>query len=521
MTQISPPDASLYDLILNQPGTVAEPLQISSATLLSTCRLLLDLLIEQRLPVLVCAKLPGSLPQLSEIERYTQLTEFVSHLYLFGSAEPASAEETGVTAKSSLKPRLDRSEDLLEGLSDLPKLTWVRLSAAHPLRRESFLIVLGAQMSLLLLAHRPRSASEPLSSGPLHSGPLLNGPLPKGSAQTTDAAGRKRPLLALCSFDPATLRTSLNGLRSVLLETLPPASGPTQIQRWDEWVTQLMPPSSAAAGSSLLSRLVTSLLIRQEDLNRESLTLRKQAESAEELHLKNEELLNNLRLKDEFLGLVSQELRTPLTNMKTALSLIQSPALKPPQRQRYLKVLSDECDRQGSLVNGLVNLIHLDQNLDATELQPLQLAEVVPGLASTYQPIAQEKGIMLAYTVPSDLPLVSCHSAGLKQIVINLIDNSIKFTSLGGQVWIRARAQGEYVQLEFRDTGVGIPQQDVPRIFDRFYRVRSLQDDPGGIGLGLSIVQRLLLRCGGSVTVRSKVGEGSTFTVLLPVYGDT
>ncbi|MCY7394096.1 MAG: ATP-binding protein [Leptolyngbyaceae cyanobacterium CAN_BIN12] len=106
----------------------------------------------------------------------------------------------------------------------------------------------------------------------------------------------------------------------------------------------------------------------------------------------------------------------------------------------------------------------------------------------------------------------------LKQIVINLLHNAIKFTPSSGQVWVRAKQQGEYVQLEIRDTGVGIASSEIPKIFDRFYRVRQSADDSSGAGLGLTIVQQLLLHCGGSISVKSRVGEGTTFNVLLPVY---
>ncbi|PSB62579.1 histidine kinase, partial [filamentous cyanobacterium CCP1] len=123
-------------------------------------------------------------------------------------------------------------------------------------------------------------------------------------------------------------------------------------------------------------------------------------------------------------------------------------------------------------------------------------------------------------TVPEDLPPVSCVNQWLKQIVIHLLHNSIKFTQTGGQVWVRAKQQGELIQLEFRDTGIGISQSDIPKIFDRFYRARTTGEESSGVGLGLSIVQELLLRCHGSISVKSKPGEGSLFSVQLPIYSE-
>ena len=98
-----------------------------------------------------------------------------------------------------------------------------------------------------------------------------------------------------------------------------------------------------------------------------------------------------------------------------------------------------------------------------------------------------------------------------------MIANSIKFSSNGGQVWVRTRVQGDYVQLEVKDTGIGISENDLPKIFDSFYRVHpATTEDPGGAGLGLTMVQQLVEVSGGSITVTSKLMEGSTFTVNLP-----
>jgi signal transduction histidine kinase len=230
---------------------------------------------------------------------------------------------------------------------------------------------------------------------------------------------------------------------------------------------------------------------------------------------------DNLRNKDELLRRVVQELRTPLTNMKTALKLLDSPQLKPAQRQRYMQLLNTQCDRQNSLITGLLELVQLDSEPQPTVMPSVQLASIVPGVVSTYQPIAQEKGIQLGYTVPTELPCVSCLETWLRQIVINLLHNSLKFTPTGGQVKVQATLQGEYVQLAISDTGVGIAAGEIPKIFDSFYRGRSTTGEDMGAGLGLTIVQQLLLRCSGSISVTSRLGEGSNFKVLLPVASPT
>jgi two-component system, OmpR family, phosphate regulon sensor histidine kinase PhoR len=222
-------------------------------------------------------------------------------------------------------------------------------------------------------------------------------------------------------------------------------------------------------------------------------------------------------LKDELIAHLIQELCTPLTNIKTALKLLESPVLKQPQRQRYLGLIRGECDRQNSLINGTTRLLALDRAPDRAGVIPIQLSQIIPGIVSTYQPLAAEKGIRLGYTIPDNLPTIICVETWLRQITIDLLHNGIKYTLDGGQVFVQASVQGEYVQLEFRDTGIGISPAEIPRIFNRFYRVRnSLDKDNNGAGLGLTIVQNILLRCGGSISVISQVGVGSKFRVLLP-----
>jgi signal transduction histidine kinase len=223
--------------------------------------------------------------------------------------------------------------------------------------------------------------------------------------------------------------------------------------------------------------------------------------------------------KDEIIYHLIQELRTPLSNIKTALKLLESPLLKQFQRQRYLNMISGECERQNSLIVGTLELLALEGNGENTGVTVIKLADIIPGVVSTYQPLAEEKGVKLGYTIPDDLPMVIFSEGWLRQIAINLLHNGIKYTASGGNVFVQASVQGDYVQLEFRDTGIGIASTDIPKIFDRFYRGRNLLDESNnGAGLGLTIVQNILLRCGGSVSVTSQPGEGTQFRVLLPLY---
>jgi two-component system, OmpR family, phosphate regulon sensor histidine kinase PhoR len=211
-----------------------------------------------------------------------------------------------------------------------------------------------------------------------------------------------------------------------------------------------------------------------------------------------------------------RELRAPITTIKTALSLLDSPNLKPTQRSKYLEMIRGECNRQNALLDGTARLLELEK-------QPLEtcqtnVAEILPAVG-TFQPLAGERGISLSCNLPTDLPSVSCSAAWLKQIAMNLLDNSLKFTLRGGAISIYGAVQNNFVQLEFRDNGVGIPSADLPRIFDRFYRGRNLppENQVSCAGLGLTVVQQILLCCGGSISVVSQVDTGSRFRVMLPI----
>jgi signal transduction histidine kinase len=468
-------DVSLYKLALSteQPP---QPLLVSPATLLSLVESVTELLVEHQISATLWLKLPPGKIWLSAIKRYHQQVKVAHPTYL------CQIQKAGLIHPTQ---------------EDFPVVP-VELVPTSQLRRDYFILVLSPQFCSLILAHRSRIRRQK-------------------KAKPKENPNRKKilPLLSVCSFEGQMIQEVLDGLKHTITQSLRLALvnqqsltlPPDLLQNWDTLFN--CPPVTAPL---LLEQLLAKQIQQQDAARRSAISQRINV-----LKLQNQELVNTLSRKDEALGSMCEELRTPLTHMKAALSLLNSPHLKPPQRLRYLQLLNTECDRQNSLLNGLMELVHLEKQADQTILQPLSVSDIVPGVVSTYQPLAQEKGIMLAYTVSNDLPPVFCVTTWLKQIVINLLHNSIKFTPPGGQVWVKGCVQGDYVQLEFRDTGIGIASSEIPKIFDRFYRVRAVTSEDSGAGLGLTIVQQLLLRCGGSVSVKSKAGEGSTFNVLLPI----
>ncbi len=514
-------DVSLYELAIQSdfPPVVS---QLSPATFKSAVSSLMDRLVEKRLEAIVWAKLPKGDSWQAELERYSLLPGLPKAIYNFKSLKEDAKDEAvdevslaDVPAVNGAAARLANAftSNALSlrhsALNGGKNTVAIALESSSLLRREYFLIVWSAQFQGIILAHRPRTAKVDAALGHDTAG--------------EDNADKKQMLLSFISFDAPLVASLIDGVAQSLELKAPEAAFGAETRsdkvspaaQWQKLLADLpaLPPDPQA-----LSSLFTQQMQKQDDVWQRYLTCRRQAETADLLQRQNEELVNSVRLKDDFLSNVGQELRTPLTTIKTALTLLNSPNLKPPQRQRYMELIAKECDRQSSLITSLLDLVQLDQAAEQTTVEPLTLCETVPGFVSTYQPLAEEKGIMMAYTIPEDLPAVSCAKSWLRQIVTNLLHNGIKFTPSGGQVWVRAKQQGEYVQIEFRDTGIGIAANEIPKIFDRFYRVRQATEENTGAGLGLTIVQQLLLYCGGSISVKSRIGEGSTFNILLPVH---
>ncbi len=547
MNALPPTDVSLYELALSADHPPS-PLMVSPTVFKSIVSSVFDHLLETGSMLAtepatsIWLKLPRGEAWQSELHRYLASRSATELVYVLrnqrelelgdvdadstggdpeitgGDPEITGGDRDAIQVETATLGHEHAESTTLDGAAMAP-LPFVELPIADEsqLRREYFVLVLSPGFCLLVLAHRPKTMRSSDDSGMKRFQRLAAAPL------TADNSERKQLLFGLCSFDPQTIAPVLNGIKQAIALGYAQAEANAEadglLTNWDQMMARW---AGASLDPSQVGRFLHRQVQRQEKIWHASAVVRKQADTASIVQLENEELLNQLRLKNEFLKTVGQEMRTPLANMKTALSLVNSSSLKPSQRQRYMNLLKQECDRQGALIASVLDLIQMEDVDEQETIQPLRLADVVPGVVSTYQPVAQEKGITLSCTVPADLPAVSCLGAWMRQIVINLLHNAIKFTPRGGQVRVRARLQGDYVQLEFRDTGVGIASSDIPKIFNRFYRVRhSTQTDISGVGLGLSIVQQLLLRCGGSVSVVSKVGEGSAFSVLLPVYSQT
>jgi two-component system, OmpR family, phosphate regulon sensor histidine kinase PhoR len=220
------------------------------------------------------------------------------------------------------------------------------------------------------------------------------------------------------------------------------------------------------------------------------------------------------RVRRDFVSNVSHELRTPLTIIRSmAETLLDAPDTPAAKKGQYLEKVISEVDRLTMMANDLLVLTTAESQVVAK--RPCDIAEIFRGVTDQLLPKAIEKGLDLRYQGPFSL-IVPAHTEQLRQVALNLIENAINYTSQG-RITSVIRDEGTEVIAIVNDSGIGIASDDVPRIFERFYRVdKGRSRGTGGTGLGLSIVKHIVEAHGGNVTVDSALNVGSTFTIRLP-----
>lgn len=223
-------------------------------------------------------------------------------------------------------------------------------------------------------------------------------------------------------------------------------------------------------------------------------------------------LENGFKRERQFTADASHELRTPLTAMQAILSVVREGERPAAEYHQALDDLADETNRMRGLVEDLLSLARGEEGL-ALHPEPLDLSALLSDVADSLRPLAQAKGLALTTQLPSRLPFTGDMDT-LIRLFVNLLDNSIKYTKEGGIV-VGTKVETEHVLVEISDTGIGIPQEHLARIFERFYRVESARSS-AGTGLGLAIAHQIVLAHGGNISVESTFGVGTTFTVILP-----
>ncbi|BBO24643.1 MAG: hypothetical protein AMXMBFR19_24260 [Chthonomonadaceae bacterium] len=224
------------------------------------------------------------------------------------------------------------------------------------------------------------------------------------------------------------------------------------------------------------------------------------------------------RIRKDFVANVSHELRTPLSSIRAMAETLQTDdTLDPPKRFEYLERIIAEVDRLSQLTSDLLVLSSAESN--PVRQQACDFSALTQAVLQQLEAKAKKKGLKLTLKSPKRLD-IEANPAQISQVAINLIDNAINYTN-EGEVSVEVRQEGDNAVLEVSDTGIGIPSEQLPRVFERFYRV-----DPGrsratgGTGLGLSIVRHIVEAHGGYCEVESTLGKGSTFRAILPIRAE-
>ena len=228
------------------------------------------------------------------------------------------------------------------------------------------------------------------------------------------------------------------------------------------------------------------------------------------------QIRNLERVKTDFVLNVSHELRTPLTAIKGFTETLQE-EIGDEQSAHYISIIRRNTDRLINIINDLLSISELEARSVEREFGEVDLRDLVENIIKTFEPRVKKKGLSLKLDAAGDLPVIQADSFRLEQMFINLIDNAVKYSEKGG-INILLRPAGQEVSIIVKDTGIGIPQEHLARIFERFYVVdKSRSRKMGGTGLGLSIVKHVVMMHKGTIEVESALGVGSAFTITLPL----
>lgn len=220
----------------------------------------------------------------------------------------------------------------------------------------------------------------------------------------------------------------------------------------------------------------------------------------------------------EFVADVSHELRTPLTSIKGAVeTVLEYPQLDEESKNNFLQMAIEECDRMTRIVSELLVLSRLDNNRTVWKVETFDIGEFCRRLNDIMSVEAGNHHHKLVCSCDENIPPVTGDKEKLQQVLINILANAVKYTPDGGEIGITAKAEPNFVAITVKDNGMGIPKEDQPRIFERFYRVEKARtSDTGGTGLGLAIAKEIVDAHGGSISLESEPGKGTTVCVRLP-----
>jgi len=224
------------------------------------------------------------------------------------------------------------------------------------------------------------------------------------------------------------------------------------------------------------------------------------------------------RIRQDFVANVSHELRTPISSIKGYAETLLDGAIDDKENLRkFVEIIDRDSQRLAGLIDDLLDLAKIESGKMKMTLQSLDIREVIRRTLSIIEKQARAKSLDISCDFSENLPEVLGDETRLSQVVLNLLDNAIKYTPQGGQIGIEVLAADPFVQVNVADTGLGIPEKDLSRVFERFYRVdKARSRELGGTGLGLSIVKHIVQSHGGEVWVKSQLEKGSVFSFIIP-----
>jgi len=224
------------------------------------------------------------------------------------------------------------------------------------------------------------------------------------------------------------------------------------------------------------------------------------------------------KVRQDFVANVSHELRTPLTSIKGYAETLLEGALQDKDNAKdFIEIIYRDSDRLAKLIDDLLDLSKIESGKLKMDFLPIDILEIISRTIKVLDAQAKRKFISISLNVTGELPKILVDETRISQVLLNLLDNAIKYTPNGGKISISAFTKDGFVQVDISDTGIGISEKDIPRIFERFYRVdKARSRELGGTGLGLSIVKHIVQAHGGQVWVESELGQGSTFSFTIP-----
>lgn len=224
------------------------------------------------------------------------------------------------------------------------------------------------------------------------------------------------------------------------------------------------------------------------------------------------------KMRTDFVANVSHELKTPLTSIKGFIETLKNGAVDDPgARDKFLDIINIEADRLTRLINDILTISELENKRQNILIEKINVNKAIEEIEDMMYGLSKEKNIKLTFNMEDDLPDLMGNFDKVKQLLINLIDNAIKYTHDGGSVNVRTYSNDKKVFIEVNDTGIGISKEHLSRLFERFYRVdKGRSRTLGGTGLGLAIVKHIVAAMNGNIKVNSELGKGTTFIVSIP-----